>query len=412
MLQAARASGSPLVRITGPVDHAAVLHADGRGRVTIANRDGGHWQERSCRIDDLGYAVAQLAGRDDVYLSQNRFFGSRRLVAQLAQLDALFADLDYYQLGLGPTPQHVLDLALEALERARLPHPSFAISSGRGLALVWLHTPVPRQALPRWRACQQALHDALRHLGADRLATDAARVLRLVGTCNSRSGTMVQAITPVSTAWDFDELADEILPLPRAEIVALRLERAKRRATGRVVLPPARYFTAAGLWELRLSELQRLLGHRWFGTLPPGQRDLWMLLAGTAISYLVPAPIVRREIVALADQVTGGRWRERETGSSMGTLIRNAERAARGDRIEYRGRLVDPALSLPDRDHRRAAGHHRGRDAGLRVPASGHARDPAGASPACGGAASPGSGRRIPRDYVSASSQPPETLGG
>ena len=40
-----------------------------------------------------------------------------------------------------------------------------------------------------------------------------------------------------------------------------------------------------------------------------------MLLAGTAISYLVPAPFVRREIVALAHEVTGGRWSERETAS-------------------------------------------------------------------------------------------------
>jgi hypothetical protein len=53
---------------------------------------------------------------------------------------------------------------------------------GRGLVLGWLHTAVPTQALPRWRACQRALYDALRSLGADRLATDAARGLRLVGT--------------------------------------------------------------------------------------------------------------------------------------------------------------------------------------------------------------------------------------
>ena len=52
--------------------------------------------------------------------------------------------------------------------------------------------------------------------------------------------------------------------------------------------------------------------------------------------------MVRREIVALADQATGGRWRERETASRMSTVIARAEQAARGERIDYRGRMVDP----------------------------------------------------------------------
>ena len=68
------------------------------------------------------------------------------------------------------------------------------ITSQVGLALVWLHRPVPRAALPRWRACQQALWHALRHLGADRLAGDAARVLRLVGTRHGGSGGLVEAM--------------------------------------------------------------------------------------------------------------------------------------------------------------------------------------------------------------------------
>ena len=76
--------------------------------------------------------------------------------------------------------------------------------------------------------------------------------------------------------------------------------------------------------------------------LPDGQRDLWMLLAGTAVGHLVPGPMVRREIVALADEVTGGCWRERETLARMGAVIVRAERAVHGETVEYRGRLVDP----------------------------------------------------------------------
>jgi hypothetical protein len=334
----------PAPRLITPADHALALHPAGLGRVSIARRlQGGGWRETSLPVGDLAYAVRHLAGEPDVYLTQNRFLGRRRLVSRLAELDALFVDLDYYKTTHADAhPRHVLDLALDALQAERIPPPSFAVATGRGLALVWLHQPVPRAALPRWRACQGALWHALRHLGADRLAGDAARVLRLVGTRHGGAGTPVEAITPVGEPWDFDPLADEILPLPRAELVALRLERAKRRAAGQGAPSPARWFTGAGLWELRLAELQQLLQHRWLGTLPGGQRDLWMLLAGTAMSYLVPAPMVRREIVALADQVTSGCWRERETLARMGAVVARAERAARGEKVEHGGRLVDP----------------------------------------------------------------------
>jgi hypothetical protein len=321
------------------------LHPAGFGRVTIARRlPGGVWCEQSVGVGDVGYVVQHLADVPDVYLTQNRFFARRRLVSQLAQLDALFVDLDFYKTAHAETaPPHVLDLALDALQVARIPEPSLAVSSGRGLALVWLHQAMPRAALPRWRACQRVLWENLRHLGADRLATDAARVLRLVGTRNSRSNTLVEALTEPGEPWDFDTLADEILPAHRAELVSLRLARARRASRLGTGARPTRWFTGASLWELRLTELQKLRDYRWWqGTLPEGQRDLWMLLAGTAIGYLVPGQLVRREIVALADEVTGGGWRERETLSRMSSVIARAGQAARGERVEYRGRQIDP----------------------------------------------------------------------
>jgi hypothetical protein len=64
--------------------------------------------------------------------------------------------------------------------------------SGRGLHVVWLHDCLPKQALPRWQAVQRQLRESLQRLGADPNACDAARVFRLAGTCNSKSGEMVR----------------------------------------------------------------------------------------------------------------------------------------------------------------------------------------------------------------------------
>ena len=108
-------------------------------------------------------------------------------------------DLDYYRIPelARVHPLRVLEMALLALEKAAMPEPTLAIASGKGSYLLWLHGPIPRAALPRWTACQKALWEVLKHLGADRAAIDAARVLRVVGTIHSEAGVVVETLAPV-----------------------------------------------------------------------------------------------------------------------------------------------------------------------------------------------------------------------
>jgi hypothetical protein len=53
----------------------------------------------------------------------------------------MYTDVDYYKRPeLAEThAAGVLDLALEYLVRERIPYPSLAMATGRGLALVWRH---------------------------------------------------------------------------------------------------------------------------------------------------------------------------------------------------------------------------------------------------------------------------------
>lgn len=57
------------------------------------------------------------------------------------------------------------------------------------------------------------LYHVLTPLGADRVALDPARVLRVVGLETPKAHCLVRAPTPMGRAWDFDALADEIFPL-------------------------------------------------------------------------------------------------------------------------------------------------------------------------------------------------------
>jgi len=185
--------------------------------------------------------------------------------------------------------------------------------------------------------------------------------LRLIGSRHSGSGLVVEALMPAGEIWEFDSLADEVLPFTRAEVVDLRIRRAardagrRRRNQRRTMV--ARGFNVGTLWEARLSDLQALVNRvRWFGELPEGQRDYWMFLAANAMSYLAPPERMEREAYALARDVC--RWDDRETISRLHAVFKRALMAQGGETIEWPGGADRPPLPLQDRDDHRAVGDH------------------------------------------------------
>ncbi|MFC7542607.1 hypothetical protein ACFQU2_28375 [Siccirubricoccus deserti] len=134
-----------------------------------------------------------------------------------------------------------------------------------------------------------------------------------------------------------------MLPLQRTELISLRARRAAGSAAGRGSMP-ARRLTAATYWEAVLADLQRLLAHRWAGTLPSGQRDSWLFVACVAMSWIAPPFVLRREFRALAQEVGG--WPAGEADSRMGAVFRRAEAAVAGRTVEWNGRAVDPRYRL------------------------------------------------------------------
>lgn len=348
-----------------PLGHLRFLHGDGgKGYVTVARKFGARsrkpFDQRSGPFKELAEIVPAYGGMDDVYVSQNTFYGSRKKT-RIAELRSLFSDIDYFKVdGLADmSPMGAFIHTLEALERARIPAPSLVVSTGRGLALVWRHEPVPRHVLKKWDLCQERIFDVLRPLGADPMAKDATRVLRLVGTRNSKSGRAVEAIweDPEREVWDFGGLSDEILPLTREELEEKRARRREDRAeeevrSGSKKPPKRRRRSAEGktlrtLNEGRLSDLKRLAKLRdrnGEGVLDSGERDDWMFAAAVTMAYLWQVPDFERELIALGKEKAG--WDEAETRNRMHGVIDRARKADAGETVDWDGQKRDPRYRL------------------------------------------------------------------
>jgi len=327
-----------------------------RGVATIATLSP-KWIEKAYPIVDLPRVAAAMRGLPDVYVSQQSFWHWRKII-DLAALGACYSDLDYKNTSwAGETPERVADAVLRHLDNSNLPAPTYILSTGRGLCVVWLHDHVASDTLPKWMAVQKELQRALASFGSDPRALDAARLFRLCGSRHSRADAEVRAIWAVAPLgalwrWDFNDLCIEIMPTITAEpaaeesppdrggeLIWLPPSRVQRRPCGDGPAP-AMLLTARTLHHAYLSDLQKVRELRWWGGLPPHHRDLWLFLAANSVSWFTPAKAaLQREIHGLARQAAG--WTEGETDHRLGPVVKRAEAAAREHGVSWNGKIVD-----------------------------------------------------------------------
>ena len=335
-----------------PSQHALLLHPlKAQGQATVARNlpQPVGWKEQCWEPWELEAVLVRAEGQLDTYLSQNRFRGDRRAVAQVQKLCGLFSDVDYYDVPelRGLLPEAVLEKVLERLREEGLPDPSLALSSGQGLALIWRHAPMSRKRLAEWTAAQDRIYRVLKSVGADPKARDAARVLRIAGTTNAKNGATVRSIIDAAErAYCFDDLVEALVknPVredeeergkPGADLYSLAVQRAARGLRNH-----PQGWSEASLWEGRLTDLQHLRRMRYGEGPMEDFRDRWLFVATTAISWLAVPEVLDRETIALAEEAGG--WDERRTRSDLSQVLKRARRAARGEKIEFKGREWDP----------------------------------------------------------------------
>lgn len=136
----------------------------------------------------------------DTYMSMNPLVvqGKRiwRDKEHVGRLKWLYADLDYYNSCYNQyTKKQIVGLLELDYYEKKIPVPTYVVDSGRGLYLLW-RIDEHIKAHSRWEKMQRYLCDQLEEFGCDRkVATDSARVLRQIGSFNSKSETVVEIIS-------------------------------------------------------------------------------------------------------------------------------------------------------------------------------------------------------------------------
>lgn len=348
----------------GPEDEAGAYHDAGRqGFFTLGVKMHGQWRQESRPLGQMAAVIQAVDKRFDTYLSQAEFFVPNRRVVNLARIGLLFADLDTQDRhgqtmpwAQGRTPEQLAAAVLHYCADDGLPVPSLLIYSGRGMHAKWLlDGTIPRQALPRWNACQRYLVDRLAPFGADANGKDASRVLRLVSTVNTKSGEVCRVVhvqhgpdgEPVRYGFEF--MTEALLPIARWEIEQQRRDRAERRQLK--LLPGGKSDNLRGFsgrqlaWD-RLEDLRTLAKLR--GGVGQGERMkhlFWrlnfLLLSGATNSRQMYA-----EAAALARELDPA-WSYAD--KDLMTLYGKAKRFEAGEKITFGGREY-PALYTPKND--------------------------------------------------------------
>jgi len=358
-------------------DEASLYHpsADQHGFFSLLFSNGQKKTQRSYRLSAMAEVLSLVDYSRDTWMSQGEFVSPNRRIVNLARIGLLFVDLDTYKcpgvadLSVDQQVQRLHFLCAEA----NIPPPSLVVFSGRGLQAKWLlDRPLPRAALPRWNACQLALVDILSSMGSDRQARDASRVLRLVDSTHTGSSQKVHVVDvhgPFSepVAYDFEMLAEALLPMTRAEWLDFMASEANRKAErkAKVEAKKAKFelvsdnlqaatfrgFNPRALAWARLEDLRKLgeIRNGWVNDNGVSSRTLalhWQLNFMALSGVILPGKfdVEANELARKIDPT----WRF--NASELGTLKNKAKDYVCGKKVEFAGR-ERPALYTPKNQH-------------------------------------------------------------
>jgi len=301
-------------------------------------------RQRMYRADEMQTVTENVQGRPDTYTSQAFFSRGRRQAVAVAAFGHAWVDLDIYKSSAPLHPGEGGEHLIAFCEAHGIPTPSLIIDSGRGIYCKWLLRGIlPGVAAPKLVRLNKELVTKFQPWCADSASVDAARILRVVGSINSKSGRTVSIIADTGHRYDFNTLADAVLPMSRAELQAAReaiaakaAEKAARkeqvvsitreRARRDGECAPAKKSPRSWQWSV-LDDLRTLARLRWGGVVPSGQRDIFGHIGASMLGHIFEKQPERlwAEIQTFAALLLPADYRAKELHGHSSTLLRRIE---------------------------------------------------------------------------------------
>lgn len=223
--------------------------------------------ENGYRVSTYHYPAFELAKaschENNLYFALNpmKFIDKkiRRDKQHVSRLKFLYVDLDIYKSEWKEYTQTQILMQLEDdYFDTKIPAPSYVVNSGRGMYLLW-RIDEHINAQPRWEKVQSFLHNQLIEFGADRaVVTDTARVLRIPGSINSKSGSEVFFMESYNKKYTLYEIMQEYMQndiASRKYTVKQKSSNRQYKAGNKVVFMNTPY----SLYNARISDLEHLL---------------------------------------------------------------------------------------------------------------------------------------------------------
>lgn len=330
--------------------------------------------QRPYRLSQLEWVLGHVRKDVDTYMSQAFFSRPCRRALHVAWLTHAYVDLDLYKLPLPPNPGDAGILLRLFCNDEGIPEPSLIVFSGRGVYLKWMwSSPLPRAATGRAVAVNKALVRRFTAWGADPAAVDVSRILRVVGTTNSKSGEAARVLWQAERngqvlTYDFDMFADEILPFTleqvrgfrdaaetrKAELHVLSQERGRRQAQRERVAAGRKAFSAEDWCWGVVEDLRRLAQIRHGGTVSyvDEQRagakagpDLFGHIGACHLARVIPAAQLWPEMQAWARIILPAEYVRGDYLRHSSTLLSQARAAAAGETVQRRGRASSPVYA-------------------------------------------------------------------
>lgn len=239
------------------IKNISMLHNNDDGFIAIAAKNDSEYVQYHYKINDLSYNIGKAISLNaNIYMTPNSFFIPKRKIENIRKLNALYIDIDYYNIESFSIYDHekILKILEDDYFGEDVPEPSFAIYTGRGLAVYWLIEPVPIKVLPLWNAIQKHFLEKLKNMGADSKSIDSARIMRLAGSVNHKTGERAKLyIYDEKLVYKLREIQENYLPklTPYVENPAFKGKGRKSKLIN--------FYTLYSLHYARLNDMLKLL---------------------------------------------------------------------------------------------------------------------------------------------------------